>query len=206
MFKVIFKKAFFFQNSIVLDDTFRPRSAFFDFNTAYTQRKKLTFVSLTSGFSFILLIPPFVSIYKIKHLFFLFIGKERWELNYNSVKMFTISLFKKFCILAHFGASRNLQFIGFRFRQRWFRGAQVIRYKIGYNKKAWARAPFDFVSIIRRISPKKRNQVYFSHFNPDLQLLVRQLYIARSRSLYKGRGVNLKEQPMVLKEGKKAIW
>jgi ribosomal protein L6P/L9E len=36
--------------------------------------------------------------------------------------------------------------------------------------------------------------------------LIEQIHNARPATRYKGRGVNIKEQPMVLKEGKKALW
>jgi len=176
------------------------------FKSIFENKVVLVFIDVSSGFSFKIICPPQVAIlYTSKNLVG-FLYKPKWFGGKWSLSQLTFKVIFNTLLVICFGTYRSLQFIGFRFRQRWFRNAQVIRYKIGYNKRVWLRAPDDFVSIIRKISPKKRTHLYVSRDIPRLRELVRLLYVARPRTLYKGRGVNVKEQPMVLKEGKKTLW
>jgi ribosomal protein L6P/L9E len=124
----------------------------------------------------------------------------------NSSIVQTLLLTKKLIFGTIYGYYNIIQFVGFRYRQRWFRGPQVLKYRVGYSKKVWVKCPFDFITAIRKISPKKRTHFFAASDRFKLRRLIEQIHEARPSTRYKGRGVNIKEQPMVLKEGKKALW
>ena len=107
---------------------------------------------------------------------------------------------------ATFGHIKVLQFVGFRFRQRWFNSVQAMRLRLGYNKKVWIKCPDDFVVFIKKLTPKKRTHFLFSFDYRALKEVIDCLYIARTASRYRGRGVNIKEKPMESKIGKKTLW
>ena len=149
---------------------------------------------------------PFFIIHFIKNhiqLIFPFINNKGKS---KSIIYHSLSLMYKTIVLISFGYPRLLQFVGFRFRQRWFISGQAIRLRLGYNRKVWVKCPDDFVMFIKKITPKKRNHVLFSFDKHHINELVGFLLIARSASLYKGRGINIREKPMQLKEGKKTLW
>lgn len=127
--------------------------------------------------------------------------------------MFFNNIFPFFCkkienalFTVSYGWVSIMQLVGFRYQQRWYRAAQVLRYRLGYNKKVWFKCPTNFVSLVRKISPKKSIFYFYFYDRLELNLLRSNVYSARPATSYKGRGVNLKEQPMVLKEGKRALW
>jgi len=143
---------------------------------------------------------------------FIFIQTFCNTLQINQISFFS-KIFPFFCnavehalLTVSYGWVSIMQLVGFRYQQRWYRTAQVLRYRLGYNKKVWFKCPTNFVSLVRKISPKKSIFYFYFYDRLELNLLRSSVYIARPATAYKGRGVNLKEQPMVLKEGKRALW
>jgi len=126
----------------------------------------------------------------------------------HSTKLFFLSMSRLAYILmmASGGFYKIVQFVGFRFRQRWFRDASVVRFRIGYNKRLWFNCPLDFIMFTKKNNPRKRTGFYFSFDQRKLTHLVLFFYSFRKATIYKAKGLNLKEQPLVLKEGKKTRW
>lgn len=132
------------------------------------------------------------------------------ELIINRVMTSFIKLFlkrlKKLLYIVAFGAFTIMHFIGFRFRQRWFRRTNVLKLRLGYNKKVWIKCPMDFVAFIKKKDPRRTVHYFFAFNKPGLLNVIYTLRAARPATIYKGKGLSIREQPFMLKEGKKARW
>jgi len=166
----------------------------------------LTIANLSSCVSYSFKEAPFTflfvssSIIHISFSAFVFMTKSKQSLNTFTKKL------QRALSFSSYGDFKMIQFVGFRYRQRWFRFSQVLRFKLGYHSKVWFKTPSDFISIIRKVSSKKRNHIFFSNDVESLRDLIYSIYAFKPAISYKGSGVNFKEQPMVLKEGKKTLW
>jgi hypothetical protein len=147
------------------------------------------------------------------NLFCFFVSKSYLIINYyyisgnfnNLTNMFLNSLRMGLRSISY-GYYISLQLIGFRYRQRWFRSRQLLKYTFGLNKRVWFKCPQTFVSILHKIAQKKRNYYYFSFHKNELINLLLSVKSYRSASIYTGIGFNVKTEPLILKEGKKSIW
>lgn len=149
---------------------------------------------------------PFFSFYLINNSIVFATRGTKVSANFSAIMGGAMSNFAKALTLSSFGFFKILQFVGFRFRQRWFWQSQSLRLRLGYSKKVWIKAPDDFIAIVKKQNPKRRINYYFSFDKEYLKKIVDFIYSYRPHSNYRGRGINIKEQPLELKEGKKTIW
>lgn len=149
---------------------------------------------------------PFFSLFVLNNKLIFIINNLNFNNIYSSIIIYAFNTLYKTIMFASFGCPRLLQFIGFRFRHRWFTINQMLRLRLGYNKKVWVKCPNDFIMFTKKVTPKKRNHILFSFDKNCLSELIRFLLMAREASLYKGRGINIREKPILLKEGKKTLW
>lgn len=149
---------------------------------------------------------PFFIIFFSQSYFYLIKKDPLFTQPYKAIYWYAFNKLAKSLILASFGYCKIVQFVGFRFRQRWFRREQALRLRAGYNKKVWLKCPKDFISFVKKHNPKKRAHSFFSFDKNLLKQIVTFMRIARPATLYKGRGINLKEQPLELRDGKKTLW
>jgi ribosomal protein L6P/L9E len=201
------KQFVYTKSNLLFFENFQPvNPGLFFIGNFYCASKSAAFLWLNGNIA---------SAVKLPQVFNLFVNKQGVALSFTKSIFFskpgaTVQFsqvnFKKLIFGTLYGYYNIIQFVGFRYRQRWFKAAQVLKYRIGYSKKVWVKCPTDFVSAIRKISPKKRTHFFFSFNKFKLRQLIEQIHNARPATRYKGRGVNIKEQPMVLKEGKKALW
>lgn len=173
--------------------------------TIFSRQAKFLFFDVNSAYGVVFSVPFFVSLFISFNVIFLASAFLKFSKKTPFFPLF-LGAFRRLSRAVSFGHYSVIQFVGFRYRQRWFRKAHLLKFRLGYNSKVWFKTPSDFASAIRKISPKKRTHFYFSFQLAALRWLIHAIYHARPATLYKGRGVNIKEQPMVLHEGKKAIW
>jgi len=159
----------------------------------------------SAGFAFSKLLPLF-PVFIHKNEIHCFIKFPKRPGNYSAVLGHSFNNFNKTIAEASFGFVKLLQFVGFRFRQKWLRSACSVRLRLGYNTKVWVKGPNDFVTFIKKHNPKRRTNYFFSFDKEYLKLVTDSIYKYRTRSNYKGRGINMREQPMEMKEGKKTLW
>jgi len=182
-----------------------PKNKFFFFDYPNQGKVLIVYNFLSKGVSVSKILPLFIVHYtnRYLHLFnkkYMFSGEFRgiyWH-NYNQLL--------KTVLVASFGFCKIVQFVGFRFRQKWIRSRQALRLRAGYSKKVWLKCPNDFISYIKKHNPKKRTHFYFSFSRHLLKHIVTLMYTARAATIYKGRGINIKETPIEIKQGKKTIW
>lgn len=158
-----------------------------------------------AGFALSKVLPMFTFVITDKAVFFL-IKFTKQAGYYTSVLNYAFNSANKTIAESSFGFVKLLQFVGFRFRQRWFRSSCSLRLRLGYNKKVWVKGPNDFVAFVKKHNPKRRTNYFFSFDKEYLKFVTDSIYEYRRRSNYKGRGINLREQPMEMKEGKKTLW
>jgi len=175
-------------------------------NSLYKKSSYVKFINISDSTVLLLRFPIFIAMAKQSLGFLCLFFYDKWLKHFNAAVFLAFKVFKNAVYKLMFTQYNIVQFVGFRNRQRWFRYSQVMRYKIGYNKRVWIKCPDDFITVTRKISPKKRTHLYLSKQVDLLRLVVYSLYLARPATIYKGRGINLKEQPLVLKEGKKTLW
>lgn len=182
------------------------KSSSWSFFTYPVSNNYLICYNLTAYSAAISKILPFFIIFSFKNLLNLNILVSKKNFKGRSVIYYALNAIYKLITLVSFGYPRLLQFVGFRFRQRWVISMQAIRLRLGYNRKVWVKCPDDFCIFIKKITPKKRNHILFSFDKAFINEVVGFLLKARAGSLYKGRGINIREKPMQLKEGKKTLW
>jgi ribosomal protein L6P/L9E len=146
------------------------------------------------------------TIYYTKSYIYLLNCQYMFNQYYRGVYWHNFNQLIKTILTASFGFCKIVQFVGFRFRQKWFRVGQALRLRAGYSKKVWLKCPNDFVSYIKKHNPKKRTHAFFSFNRRLLKQVVMFMYTARPATLYKGRGINIKEKPIELRQGKKTLW
>jgi hypothetical protein len=190
---LIFIDKQFLTSSLVLNSVFKPINRVFLLN--FVSKKAVMLCGVSS-----------ILLYRSLSFVYILFPSYSWLRKLNTKVAVFINQFNRLMLSCTYGHWNIIQLVGFRFRQRWFRQQHVLRYRLGYNKKIWFWCPHDFIMAIRKLSPKKNTHFFFSFNRHLLRKLIYQIHKARPSTLYKGRGVNIKEQPMVLKEGKKAQW
>jgi len=184
-----------------------PDSSIIKFQLVNSKPTTLILVNPESSLGFQLKVPPLVTLflttpYKLEIIAF----KMAFVKNAAASTRLFLNFLVKLIVFATYGYYSVIQLIGFRYRQRWFRTSQVLRYRFGFNQKVWFKCPIDFVSFIHKQNPHKRTYYFFSFDFDSIRELTYFIHLTKPADKYKSRGVNLKEQPLLMKEGKKAIW
>jgi ribosomal protein L6P/L9E len=194
-------------NCLVFHNVVPLKQNFISFDNIFTPSRSFNFINFHSLFAFNYKLLFFFKInVNLSFIIFAWFNLNKFfGLNSNFIVL-TINSLKRNLVLVSYGFLSSIQLIGHRYRQRWFKEQCLLKYSFGFNKKIWLRCPQTFVSILKKYTPKKRRYFYFSFNKISMLSVVYTILSLRGYVKYTGLGLNVCDQPVILKEGKKAMW